>query len=285
VTATSRPTGTLCVVATPIGNLGDLSPRAIEVLSSAALICCEDTRRTGLLLHRFGLAPGRLTVCNEHTEAARIDEVIAMLDTGGDVALVSDAGTPGISDPGQRLVRAVIDAGHRVSPLPGPVAAIAALVVSGAATDRFVVEGFLPRSGRGRIERLDEIATETRTMVLYEAPHRLVRTLEDLRRVCGDDRRITLARELTKLHEEIRHGTLGDLDPGEPRGEYVVVIEGRSSIPAEVDDTLVRDHLRSELAAGASTKDAAAVVAARLGVPRRDAYALALGLGREAGGQ
>ena len=178
----------LTLVATPIGNLGDLSPRAIEALGSAALICCEDTRRTGRLLQAAGVAAKRLTVCNEHTERRCVDDVLAVLADGSDVALVTDAGTPGISDPGELLVRAVLDAGFEVSTVPGPVALIVALVSSGLPTTRFVFEGFLPRSGAERRTRLAEIAGEPRTVVLYEAPHRVVRTIGDLTEVCGSDR-------------------------------------------------------------------------------------------------
>ena len=185
---------TLWLVATPIGNLGDLSPRAVDVLSHVGLVCCEDTRRTGLLLQHAGIRADRLAVCNEHTEVARIDDAMAVLASGRDVAIVSDAGTPGISDPGERIVRAAIDAGYDVSATPGPSAAIMALTISGLATDRFVFEGFIPRKGSDRGARLAEIASERRTTVIYEAPHRVLRTLEDLREVCGDDRVVVIAR-------------------------------------------------------------------------------------------
>lgn len=269
--------GTLHLVATPIGNLGDLSPRAVEVLAGAALVCCEDTRRSGRLLQHAGIRAARLAICNDHTEAARIPEVLDLLAAGDDVAVVTDAGTPGVSDPGERLVRAAVDAGHRVSAVPGPDAATTALVVSGLPTARFVFEGFLPRSGREREERLTTIAAEPRTVVLYEAPHRIERTLADLLAACGPDRRVAVARELTKLHEEVQRGTLGDIDPGTPRGEYVVVLEGAP--PADpADDDTVRAELRRALADGDSTRDAAARVARRLGRPKRQVYALAVGL-------
>jgi len=180
VTARASVGGTLVLVATPIGNLGDLPPRAVEVLRGVALVCCEDTRRTGKLLHHAGVS-ARMAVANEHTEAARVAEVVEMLGAGHDVALVTDAGTPGISDPGERLVRAVVDAGFAVSAVPGPAALVMALVVSGLDTTRFVFEGFLPRSGGERTSRLAEVAAERRTVVLYEAPHRVVRTVADLR--------------------------------------------------------------------------------------------------------
>jgi 16S rRNA (cytidine1402-2'-O)-methyltransferase len=268
--------GRLVLVATPVGNLGDLSPRARAALADAAMICCEDTRRTGRLLQHAGIAGVRLAICNEHTEAARIPEVLAVLGDGGDVAVVTDAGTPGISDPGERLVRAVLDAGYDVTTVPGPAAFLAALVVSGLSSTRFVFEGFLPRAGRGRAERLTDLATERRTIILHEAPHRVVRTLADLAAALGADRRVSVARELTKLHETVVHGTLADVDLGEPRGEYVLVVAGVTTVAAVPDDDTVRAELRAELAAGRSRRDAAAVVSQRLGVARRVAYDLAI---------
>ena len=268
--------GRLVLVATPIGNLGDLSPRAVGALADAALICCEDTRRTGRLLQHAGVRGARLAVCNEHTERARIAEVLDVLGDGGDVVVVSDAGTPGISDPGEWLVRAVLDAGYEVSTVPGPSAVIAALVTSGLPSGRFVFEGFLPRSGRARSERLAELSTEPRTIVLYEAPHRVVRTIADLAAALGDDRRVCVSRELTKLYETIVRSTLGEVDVGEPRGEYVLVVAGAPSETAVPDDDTIRAALRDELTAGASRRDAATTVARRLRIPRRVAYDLAV---------
>src|SRR5438067_12801534 len=203
--------GALVLVATPIGNLSDLSPRAVEALRTADAICCEDSRRTGRLLEHAGVerrAP--CLVVNDHTEVARIGEVLARLTRGERVAVVTDAGTPGTSDAGERLVRAAVADGHPVEIVPGPSAAIAALVASGLSTGRFVFEGFLPRKGSGRSERLAELAAEQRTVVLYEAPHRLARTLTDLSAAFGSDRRVAIARELTKLHEEVWRGSLSD---------------------------------------------------------------------------
>ena len=279
-----RRLGSLVLVATPIGNLGDLAPRAREALAGAALVCCEDTRRTGRLLQHAGIAGARLAVCNEHTEAVRIPEVLEVLGDGGDVAVVTDAGTPGISDPGERLARAVLDAGYDVTTVPGPVAAVAALVVSGLSTARYVFEGFLPRAGRARAERLAELAGERRTIVIYESPHRVVRTMTDLAAALGDDRRVSVARELTKLHETVVHGTLEDVDLGEPRGEYVLVVAGAPDVAAVPDDDTVRAALRAELAAGRSRRDAAAVVSERLGVARRVAYDLAIAESRSVPG-
>lgn len=272
--------GTLWLVATPIGNLGDLPPRAVEVLSRATLVCCEDTRRTGRLLQHAGVRAQRLAVANEHTELSRISEVLEVLGDGGDVAVVTDAGTPGISDPGERLVRAALDAGFEVSAVPGPSADVMALVLSGLPTSRYVFEGFLPRSGRDRAERLAEIAAEHRTVVLYEAPHRIQRTLDDLREACGDERRAAVARELTKLHEEVVRGTLAEVAAaiGEPRGEYVVVLEGVPTGSEPADDDTIRAALRSELASGATKKQAVASVASTLGAPKKRVYALAIAL-------
>jgi 16S rRNA (cytidine1402-2'-O)-methyltransferase len=273
--------GTLWLVATPIGNLGDLPPRAVEVLAHAALVCCEDTRRTGRLLQHAGVRAARLAVANEHTEAARIADVLAVLGDGGDVAVVSDAGTPGVSDPGERLTRAALDAGYAVSAVPGPVAAVTALVISGLPTSRYVFEGFLPRSGRDRAARLTDLAGERRTVVLYEAPHRIVRTLTDLAAACGPDRRVAVCRELTKLYEEVLRGPLAQVADriGDPRGEYVVVLDGApAAAPADVDDDTIRAALTAELGRGASRKDAAAAVAERLAIPKKHAYTLAAGL-------
>ena len=199
----------MVLVATPIGNLGDLSPRAVAALADAELICCEDTRRTGRLLAHAGVTGARLAVCNEHTETARIGEVLDVLAGGGDVAVVTDAGTPGISDPGERLVRAVLDAGFDVTTVPGPTALVTALVTSGLPAGRFVFEGFLPRAGAARTDRLAELAGERRTIVLYEAPHRVERTVRDLAAAFGPEREVSVARELTKLHETVVRGALG----------------------------------------------------------------------------
>ena len=275
---------TLWLVATPIGNLGDLSPRAVDVLAHVGLICCEDTRRTGLLLQHAGVKGQRMAVCNDHTEVSRVADVLAVLGDGRDVAVVSDAGTPGISDPGERVVRAAIDAGYDVSAVPGPSAAIMALTISGLAADRFVFEGFIPRKGGERAARLAEIAAEHRTTVIYEAPHRVERTLDDLREACGDERSIVVTRELIKLHEEVVRGPLGTIDIGGPRGEYVLILAGAPIDVQPISDDDVREALRDELSAGSSTRDAAAAVARDVGRPKREVYALAVGL-RDRGGQ
>lgn len=275
------------LVSTPIGNLGDLAPRAVATLRRAALICCEDTRRTGRLLAHAGISGVRMAVANEHTEAARVDEVLRALDGGASVAIVTDAGTPGISDPGSRLVRAVLDAGHRVSAVPGPAALVMALVVSGFDTTRFVFEGFLPRSGRDRRERIDEIAAERRTVVLYEAPHRIVRTIDDLGTACGPARRVALARELTKLHEDTWRGTLAEaairLVEHAPRGEFVVVVEGAPAPSGNVSDDDLSAALAAEMTGGSDRRTAVATVVAAFRVPKRRVYDLAVDIPRPSG--
>ena len=268
----------LVLVATPLGNLGDLAPRAVEELRAVGLVCCEDTRRTGLLLNNLGI-DAKLMRLDEHTEAVSIRRVIDALDEGRDVALVSDAGTPAISDPGERLVAAVAETGHAVTAVPGPSAVVMAVTLSGLPTSRFVFEGFLPRSGRERETRLAEIARESRTSVIYEAPHRIARTLDDLAGACGDDRRTAICRELTKVHEEVRRGSLRELTVslGEPKGEYVIVLGGASAAAA-ASESDIDDALRIELDAGSSVRDAADAVSAKLGVSRKSAYDRALAL-------
>ncbi len=275
--------GRLVLVSTPIGNLGDLSPRAVDALRSCALICCEDTRHSGKLMSHAGISGVRLAVANEHTEVARTDEVLGLLARGLDVAVVTDAGTPGISDPGMRLARAAIDSGHAVTAVPGPAALVMALVISGFDSTRFVFEGFLPRSGRERAERVAEVAAERRTVVLYEAPHRVARTVTDLATACGAHRRVALARELTKLHEEVWRGTLaaaGDhLAEVAPRGEYVVVLEGAPP-PTEADDEAILAALHMALQGGDDRRTAIATVMSRTGASKRRVYDLALTIPR-----
>jgi len=273
----SDGSGRIVLVGTPIGNLGDLSPRAAEVLAAADVICCEDTRHTRKLLTHAGVTPRRLLAVHEHNEAAAAPSVIAMAAGGATVAVVTDAGLPGISDPGGRLVRAAIEAGVAVEVVPGPSAALAALVVSGLAADRFCFEGFLPRKGGERGARLESIASEHRTVVLFEAPHRVRQTAAQLAQACGGDRQVAIARELTKVHEEVWRGTLagavGHLGESEPRGEYVLVVGG---VPAAGEGTAGPDEIRvrlaARLAAGEDRKEAVAAVAVDLGVPKRAVY-------------
>jgi len=272
--------GRLVLVATPIGNLGDLAPRAVEVLRGADVIAAEDTRRTrALLTHADVPARGRLVSVHEHNERSRAAELVDEIRRGATVAVVTDAGMPGISDPGARLVGACVEAGLAVEVVPGPSAVLTGLVLSGLPTERFVFEGFLPRKGTARRERLGELAREPRTIVLFEAPTRVAATLADLAEVCGHDRRVALARELTKMHEEVWRGTVIDarahVADQKPRGEYVIVVDGAPP-DTEASDDDVATAVREELAAGASTREAADRVAARLKVARRRAYDAAL---------
>jgi 16S rRNA (cytidine1402-2'-O)-methyltransferase len=274
--------GLLVVVGTPIGNLGDLSPRAVDALRDADVIACEDTRRVRQLLSAAGVpAGGRLIAVNDHNEASAVRGVLERLDEGKTVAVVSDAGMPAISDPGERLVAAAASAGHTVQVVPGPSAAIAALVVSGLPTGRFAFEGFLPRKGRARAERLAEVAADRRTTVVYEAPHRVRDTVADLAAVCGPLRRVAVARELTKRFEEVWRGTLEGaveaLAATEPRGEYVLVVDGAPE-PRAADAADVDAALRDAMARGADKRSAVAAVAALLGVPKREVYEAAIRL-------
>jgi len=276
--------GALVLVATPIGNLGDLAPRAVEALKSADVIAAEDTRRTRALLSHAGIPGGhRLVAVHEHNERTRAAELVERIRSGERVAFVTDAGMPGISDPGERLVRVCAEAGMKVEVVPGPSAALAALVVSGLPTSRFVMEGFLPRSGRDRTTRLAEVAAEPRTVVLFEAPNRVAATMADLAAVCGGDRRVVIARELTKLYEEVWRGTLAEavarVEAHEPRGEHVLVLAGAPPTDAP-DDDAIRAAVRGLLGDGVSARDAAAEVATALGVPKRRVYDIAITLRR-----
>jgi len=222
---------TLYVVATPIGNLADLSPRAQEVLRSVAAICAEDTRHTGQLLSHFGISRP-LVALHDHNEEAMAERVVARLLGGESMAVVSDAGTPLVSDPGFRLVRAARAAGVKVSPVPGACAAIAALSVAGLPSDRFVFEGFLPAKAAARRERLQRLAGETGTLVFYESSHRIAESLADMAAAFGDERPAVVARELTKLFETVLDGTLAqlcaavDADDNQRKGEFVVMVQG-----------------------------------------------------------
>jgi 16S rRNA (cytidine1402-2'-O)-methyltransferase len=277
----SSMSGRLVLVGTPIGNLGDISPRALEVLGQAAVVACEDTRRTGRLLSHFGIASPTYVVVNEHTEGDAVERVLGHVQRGDVVVLVSDAGMPGVSDPGEFLVSKAIEAGVTVEVVPGPSAVLHALVASGLAASRFVFEGFLPRKGSSRALQVRELAGEHRTVVLFEAPHRLEKTLKDLAEACGSDRQVVLARELTKLHEEFWRGSLGaaiqrcaEVDP---RGEYVLVLDGAppAAEPSEED---LREALAAAIEHGLSKKDAAAEVAEHFGVARNRVYEIAVAL-------
>ena len=267
--------GRLVLVGTPIGNLGDLSPRATSVLAGADVIACEDTRVTRKLLSHAGITPRRLISVHAHNEAATAGQVVDLVAGGATVAMVTDAGLPGISDPGERLVKAVTSAGLKVDVVPGPSAALAALVVSGLPTDRFCFEGFLPRKGEERAARLAAIAVEPRTVVLFESPRRVRQTVDDLGSVCGASRPLVIGREMTKLHEEVWRGTMQGavswLSSVEPKGEYVLVVGGAPAT-ATVDDHAIESKLSDRLVAGDDPKTAVALVAGALGVPRRRVY-------------
>ncbi len=276
-------TGRLYLVGTPIGNLEDMTPRAIATLRAVDLIAAEDTRYTGKLLAHFGIATPQVSY-HAHNHRQRLPSLIARLQAGARVALVTDAGMPGISDPGSELAAACIEAGIPVTPIPGATAAIAALVASGFDTQRFAFEGFLPSSGKDRRARLESLIPETRTVILYEAPHRLTRTLTDLQAVLGGDRPIALARELTKLHETIWRGTLAEAvaryaADDTPRGEFTIVVGGASPRQApEWTEAALREALQDQLNRGLSRSQASKAVAHLTGLPRQRLYQLALAL-------
>jgi 16S rRNA (cytidine1402-2'-O)-methyltransferase len=273
VSATDRrPKGTLYLVGTPIGNLGDMSERARETLAKVDLVAAEDTRRTGSLLSGFGIR-ARLISLFEGNERARSEEVLAALREGRDVALVSDAGMPGISDPGYRLVAACASEGLDVRVVPGPSAAISALVVSGLPTDRFVFEGFLPRRAGERRRRLEVLAGEPRTVVIFESPRRVSATLAEMRGALGA-RRVAVARELTKLHEEVVRGTLDqvieELGDRELKGEVVLVVEGAREESPRIEELVEEAAILVD--GGARKREAASLVARRHGVSGNDLY-------------
>jgi len=273
----------LYVVATPIGNLRDVTFRALSVLAAAAAVLAEDTRITKRLLAHYGITTPLLTY-NDHSSEAVRERMIHRLREGEALALVSDAGTPLVSDPGYRLVQAAIAAGLPVTPIPGPSAMLTALVVSGLPTDRFFFEGFLPAKSGARRTRLQAIAGIPGTLILYEAPHRLPEMLADAAEILGE-RPAVVARELTKLFETVRRGDLPDLarqfaQEGPPKGEIVVLVgEGTAGTPGPEADAALDDRIEAALARH-SIKDAAALVAAETGLPKRDVYARALALAR-----
>jgi 16S rRNA (cytidine1402-2'-O)-methyltransferase len=277
--------GRLYVVATPIGNLGDLSPRARAVLSDCALIAAEDTRHTGILLKAFGIGTPQISL-HEHNEEMRAIEIIARLREGKSVALVSDAGTPAISDPGFELVRAVAAAGIDIIAIPGPCAAIAALSIGALPTDRFIFEGFLPARGAARRQRLKSFEKESRTLVIYESPHRVRETLEDCLAAFGETRAATVVREATKLHETTYRGSLLELlhrsksDADFARGEIVLLIGGAPQLPAsgdaDSDATAALDKVLAALLAELPLKQAARLAAQITGARDNEAYKRAL---------
>jgi 16S rRNA (cytidine1402-2'-O)-methyltransferase len=263
------------LVATPIGNLADITQRAIDTLRDVRCIAAEDTRHTGKLLEHFQIHTPLISY-HEHSKRTRIDRVLSEL-AAGDVALVSDAGTPGLSDPGYRLIRAALEAGHAVSPVPGPSAPVAALVVSGLPTDSYVYLGYLPRKVSERRSLLESLAGETRTLILFEVPHRLRGALDDMNSVFGSQRPAAVCRELTKMHEEILRGSLQTMrehfSEVEPRGEFTLVIGG-----APQGERWAQDRVQAEAARrmdlGSSPSQVAREIALESGWPRRDVYQL-----------
>jgi 16S rRNA (cytidine1402-2'-O)-methyltransferase len=273
--------GELVVVATPIGNLGDISRRALELLTSADVVYCEDTRHSRTLFSAHGIpVKGRLHSLHEHNEVSQCEDIVARVREGQVVVLISDAGTPGISDPGSRVVAAVAEAGLRVTTAPGPAAVIAALTISGLATDRFVMEGFVGRKVGERELLYRQWIHEPRTIVFYESPQRLSTTLNELS-VHFADRRVAVVREITKFHEEVVRGTVREVadifGARDVMGEIVVVLAGAPAALA-VDDETVRAALVDQMASGLSVRDAVSYVADTLGVAHRSAYQLALQL-------
>lgn len=285
------PMGTLYVVGTPIGNLEDITLRALRVLREVDLIACEDTRHTRTLLKRHGIATP-LVSYHEHNERERAQQLVRRLKAGEDIALVTDAGMPGISDPGFHVVTGALAAGVPVTPVPGPSAVTAVLSVAGLGTDRFLFMGFLPRTRAARRRAFEEVSTVPATLVLFEAPHRIRDTLADLAEVLGP-RRVALMRELTKIHEEVLRGRADEIAERladiQPRGEITLVVEGAAlrrqagqaqSRHLEVRAVEPAAHLRRLLNRGLSRRDAARSLAETYGIPRRVAYRMALEAGK-----
>ncbi|MBD2305415.1 16S rRNA (cytidine(1402)-2'-O)-methyltransferase [Chroococcidiopsis sp. FACHB-1243] len=273
--------GTLYVVGTPIGNLEDISFRAVRILQSVDAIAAEDTRHTGKLLHHFQIKTPQLSY-HEHNRNSRIPEIIDRLQTGKAIALVTDAGMPGISDPGYELVQACVEAEITVVPIPGASAVITALSAAGLPTDRFVFEGFLPAKGKPRRDRLEFLQTESRTIILYEAPHRLRQTLQDLATGFGAERQIVLARELTKLHEEFWRGKIEEAiahyQQKEPQGEYTLVVAGMEWVKPQLSEAEIQAELQKLILAGVSRSQASRQLAKATSLSRQEIYQLALAI-------
>ena len=269
--------GTLYIVATPIGNLEDITLRAIRILKDADIIAAEDTRHTQTLLRHFTINTP-LTSYHEHNERAKTGQLVARLERGESIALVSDAGTPGISDPGYRLVVEAARLGIPVAPIPGPSALIAALSASGLPTDGFSFRGFLPARKRERRSKLQELRVDRYSLVVYETPHRLKESLDDIREILGD-RRMVLAREVTKIHEEFIRGriseVIGEVGGREIRGEVTLIIEGCSDLHAPSEGAL-REEITKLLAAGLRVKEVAEVLGEKYGYSKRQIYGLAM---------
>ncbi|QKQ74709.1 16S rRNA (cytidine(1402)-2'-O)-methyltransferase [Nostoc sp. TCL240-02] len=272
---------TLYVVGTPIGNLEDITFRAVRILQTVDIIAAEDTRHTGKLLQHFQVKTPQVSY-HEHNRTSRIPELLEHLVNNKAIALVSDAGMPGISDPGYELVKACIEAGISVVPIPGASAAITALSASGLPTDRFVFEGFLPAKTQQRQEYLESLQTESRTLIFYESPHRLRDTLQDLAKVWGSDRQIVLGRELTKLYEEFWRGTIAEAiahySQREPQGEYTLVVAGIPASQPQLTEEELKAELKMLISQGISRSQASRQLAKFTSLPRRQLYQLALSL-------
>ena len=272
--------GKLYLVGTPIGNLEDITLRAIRVLTEVDLIAAEDTRRTGKLLQHLQINTPQVSY-HEHSPNSRIDELMTRLQQGDNIALVTDAGMPSISDPGVKLVQAVIALSIDVIPIPGGTAAISALAASGLPTDKFVFEGFLPAKESERQARLELLHSETRTVVLYEAPHRIVKTLSDLATAVGKDREIVLARELTKMHEEFWRGNIQDAialytNERQPKGEYTLVLKGAVNTKLIMSEDELKIELKQLLDGGMTRSQASRQLAKSTTLSRREIYQLDL---------
>ncbi|MEH2216059.1 MAG: 16S rRNA (cytidine(1402)-2'-O)-methyltransferase [Nostoc sp.] len=273
--------GTLYVVGTPIGNLEDITFRAVRILQTVDIIAAEDTRHTGKLLQHFQVKTPQVSY-HEHNRTTRIPELLEHLVNNKAIALVSDAGMPGISDPGYELVKACIEAGISVVPIPGASAAITALSASGLPTNRFVFEGFLPAKTQQRQEHLESLQTESRTLIFYESPHRLRDTLQDLAEVWGSDRQIVLGRELTKLYEEFWRGTIAEAiahySQREPQGEYTLVVAGIPASQPQLTEEELKAELKQLISQGISRSQASRQLAKFTSLPRRQLYQLALSI-------
>lgn len=278
--AKSKKAGKITVVSTPIGNLGDISRRALDTLENADLVAAEDTRHSGTLLHHYGIKKPMIS-CHKHNERSQEAAIFRALNEGKDVALVCDAGTPCISDPGWALIRQAMDEDYTVDAVPGPCAAIQALVLSGLNTERFAFEGFLPR-GSQLPPYLEELKTETRTMVIYESPHRVKETLAALCQAFGGTRKAAVCRELTKLFQEVNRGTLEDIcrnwQERNAQGEFVLVVEGadREQLTPQADMEQIKSHMARLMAGGMKHKAAAKEIALIYDLPVGQAYDLGL---------
>ncbi|NDJ16843.1 16S rRNA (cytidine(1402)-2'-O)-methyltransferase [Myxacorys almedinensis] len=272
-------TGTLYIVGTPIGNLEDMTFRAVRILQTVDLIAAEDTRHTGKLLHHFQIKTPQISY-HDHNRTTRTPELLSRLQQGTSIALVTDAGMPGISDPGYELVKVCADAGVLVVPIPGASAVITGLSASGLPSDRFAFEGFLPAKEKDRRAQLEVLRSDPRTLIFYEAPHRVLKTLQDMAEVIGRDRAITIARELTKLHEEFWRGTVGDaivkISDRDPQGEFTLILSGASQTTVPLSEETLKTELHSLLNQGMSRSEASRQLAQQTALPKRQIYQLAL---------